>query len=309
MGIFDIGSVKGRRTLFIVGFVIVLIMGVWLIWVGFRLGAEDEPTAEPRLPATATIGSVQESPATATPVLVEVPVSPLPTDTAQPPPAATAEPSAIPPTDTPPPPIVVTGQGGVNVRSGPSTDYAKLGSLQPNSEAPLLGRYSDWWQIEYNGAPAWVSGGYVTARNAESVPEAVPPPSPVPPPPQPTAPPAPTEVPATQAPSDVRGLEARDYQVEGAPGPFGVGRDIWFNMWVTNISSSEVPFTALGTTVGETGQFQKSWTHSEFEAGQRFEWRDHINIPNAGTYSLWLTICFHDGECSRLRGPVQVVVQ
>lgn len=310
MNMFDLRSVKGRGPLFIVGFVIVLAMGIWLIWVGFRLGEEAEPTEEARLPITATPTSAQALSLAETPVpTAAAPVSPLSTDTPLPPPTATTEPTAIPPTDTLAPAIVVAGEGGVNVRSGPGVNYTKLGYLQPNSEALLIGRYNDWWQIEYSGAPAWVSGEYAAARNAEAVPEAVPPPSPVPPPPQPTAPPAPTEVPPTPPPADVRGLEARGYQVEAAPGPYGVGKKIWFHMWINNNSATAVPFTALGTVVGETGQFQKSWTYSEIEAGKKFEWRDNIIISNPGTYNLWMTICFHDGECNRLMGPVQVIVQ
>ena len=110
-------------------------------------------------------------------------------------------------------------------------------------------------------------------------------------------------------PVDFRGLVPDEYLVENAPGPYATGQSIWFNMWITNVSSGSVEYTALGTWVEETGQFQKSWTHSEIAAGQQFAWRDYIRISNPGTYHLWLRICFSDGACFNMLGPVTVAIQ
>jgi len=53
----------------------------------------------------------------------------------------------------------------INVRAGPSALTEKVGVLLIDQEANALGRYGDWVQIEYAGAPggkAWVYGNLVT---------------------------------------------------------------------------------------------------------------------------------------------------
>ena len=53
----------------------------------------------------------------------------------------------------------------INVRAGPSALTEKVGVLLIDQEANALGRYGDWVQIEYVGAPsgkAWVYGNLVT---------------------------------------------------------------------------------------------------------------------------------------------------
>jgi hypothetical protein len=177
----------------------------------------------------------------------------------------------------------------------------------------VTGSYGDWWQIQYNNGTAWVFGGIVTAANTDNVPQVQPPPAPTRAPA--TAAPVPTAPPPTNTPppaADTRGLVVDGYQVEGAPGPFAVGQDIWFNMWITNQSGVPVDYTALGTVVQENGQFQKSYTHSSFSVGQKFSHRDHLyahQITTPGTYHLYLAVCFTDGACVNLAGPVQIVVQ
>ena len=207
----------------------------------------------------------------------------------------------------------MAGTDGANVRSGPSTSFARLGYLDPGAEAPVTGRSSDWWQIDYAGAPAWVYGDIVTPSHTDAVPEVQPPPSPTPPPatatPVPTDTPPPAASPAPEQPAEVRGLRPNDYNVEGAPGPFGAGSDIWFNMDITNTTPDRVYFDSLGTWVEETGEFQKSWTYQKFSPSEHFTWRDHIEAPGAGTYHFWMRICFTDGVCTNLMGPVKVKVQ
>jgi lipoprotein-anchoring transpeptidase ErfK/SrfK len=75
---------------------------------------------------------------------------------------------------------IVAGADGVNVRSGPGTNFAKIGLLSPGAEAKVIGRYGDWWQIDHADASAWVASWVVTAFNVEGVPEAVTAPTPVP---------------------------------------------------------------------------------------------------------------------------------
>jgi hypothetical protein len=232
------------------------------------------------------------------------------------PPAATA---TTPPEPTVAPSITA-GSQGVNVRGGPGTNYNILGYLNPGDQAVVTGQYGGWWQIVYNDAPGWVSGEIVTASGVENVPEVQPPPAPTRPPATatsaaPVAPTAPPPAPATATPppaAGTRGLIADGYQVEGAPGPYSVGSDIWFNMWISNNSGAPVDFVALGTWIQENGQYQKSWSYSQIPADRQFVHRDHVyghQITAAGTYHLFLRICFADGECANLAGPVEIVVQ
>jgi lipoprotein-anchoring transpeptidase ErfK/SrfK len=96
----------------------------------------------------------------------------------------------LPPTPTPNPAIVVMASDGVNVRSGPSTAFKRIGYLAAGERASVTGRYADWWQIDYAGKPAWIYGPIVAASDTEDVPEVVPPPTPVPPAPTIIPPPA-----------------------------------------------------------------------------------------------------------------------
>ncbi len=67
----------------------------------------------------------------------------------------------------------------INVRSGPSALTDKVGVLLVGQEAPAIGRYGDWVQIEYPVAPtgtAWVYGNLVTLFGGD-LPEVAPPPT------------------------------------------------------------------------------------------------------------------------------------
>jgi hypothetical protein len=298
--------------LFVLGWLIAVAVGIGLLWYGFTRTGDGKPEdTSPTATALATpmpltilpIGTPLTSP---TPLAV-LTDTPLPMATEMP----TATPTPIPATATPVVATIVAGADGVNVRTGPGTNYTRLGYLEPGAQAELIGRSGGWWQIRYNDAPAWVFGELVTASNADTVPQVEPPTAPTAPTGDPATPvpPAPTAPPPTEAPANYRGLVPKGYQVEGAPGPYSVGADIWFNMWIDNTSGEEVKFKALGTVVEETGQFQQSWTYSEFTPGKHLSWRDHINIPAAGTYKLWMTIGFMDDQCFRMMGPVTVIIQ
>ncbi|HEC35602.1 MAG TPA: hypothetical protein ENI39_03610 [Anaerolineae bacterium] len=294
---------QGRTALLVVGWIVLVAVGAGLVWFGFT-----EPEEDRRPAITGPSDVLPLTPLTAGTVPPTAPLLISPSPTALLLPTDTPEPTPIPATATPVTPIVVAGDSGVNVRGGPGTNYTILGYLQPGGQAQVTGRYGDWWQIQHDGGTGWVFGGIVTAFNTENVPQVEPPPAPTPAPTPvpPTATPAPTDIPT---PANVRGLMPNDYTVEGAPGPFAVNQDIWFNMDITNTSNETVAYTALGTWVEETGQFQQSWTYSSFTPGQHFTWRDHINIPAPGTYNLWMMVCFHDGTCARLKGPIVVTVQ
>jgi uncharacterized protein YraI len=293
-----------------VGWLLAVVVGVWLVWYGFTWIGENGQSED----ASSVVGSPTSTQMAVWPTATPLPPSPTPSPappTALPLPTVVLEPTAVPATATSVVAAIVAGEQGVNVRTGPGTSYTRLGYLEPGTRADLIGRYGDWWQIRYDGAPAWVFGDLVTASNADNVPQ-------VQPPTAPTAAPVtvvPTGVPptATSAPAaDFRGLVPDKFEVEGAPGPYAAAREIWFNMWILNASANTVEYKAVGIFVEETGQFQKSYTDSNFQPGQGFNpHRDHINqfTLEPGTYHLWMRICFLDGQCFKMLGPVTVTIQ
>ncbi|MGI6741688.1 MAG: SH3 domain-containing protein [Brevefilum sp.] len=60
---------------------------------------------------------------------------------------------------------ITANETQINVRAGPNSLTEKVGVLLVEQEASAIGRFGDWVQIEYVGAPggkAWVYGNYVT---------------------------------------------------------------------------------------------------------------------------------------------------
>ena len=59
----------------------------------------------------------------------------------------------------------------VNVRAGPGTGYAVMGTAAPGEWYRITGKNSDgdWWQINYNGRSGWLYAPLVTAMNAAGV--------------------------------------------------------------------------------------------------------------------------------------------
>ena len=165
---------------------------------------------------------------------------PLPTFTAMPSPTAIVLlPTATPvPTATPIPLVVETPTAEsqapaqtptpaftgpytqvdvtLNVRSGPGTEYDKVGSIPPGAAVEIAGRNADssWWQIRYASAPGglgWVSSDYGTAYRIEEIPLVE-----APAPPQPTVAPAPTSAASAEA-TPVPQPEQPQYQFSPSP--------------------------------------------------------------------------------------------
>ena len=100
----------------------------------------------------------------------------------------------------------VTAPNGVNVRSGPGTNFPVLGVAPFGAEGEIIGRSADsrWWVVAVPSAPGgsgWVSADFVAASNAEDVPVIASPPPPVVviPTPAPTPTPWPTPIPPPAA--------------------------------------------------------------------------------------------------------------
>jgi heat shock protein HslJ len=101
----------------------------------------------------------------------------------------------------------VTAPNGVNVRSGPGTNFPVLGVAPFGAEGEIIGRSADgrWWVVAVPSAPGgsgWVSADFVAASNAEDVPVIASPPPPIvivpTPAPIPTPVPQPTATPTAQ---------------------------------------------------------------------------------------------------------------
>ena len=116
-------------------------------------------TIGPGAPAWAQPGVPAQTVPTPTPTKQHRP-EPLPTATpANPTPTPTDTPTPssqeASPTSTAP---VAIPQGDMNVREGPSTERAIIGTANAGQPYPILGRNveGDWWAIEYEGRTGWL---------------------------------------------------------------------------------------------------------------------------------------------------------
>ncbi|MCW5864797.1 MAG: hypothetical protein KIT52_17010 [Anaerolineae bacterium] len=167
-----------------------------------------------------------------------------------------------------------------------------------------------------------------TAQPTADLPTAVPPtaapteapPTPVPPtavpataaPPPPTAiPPTavpPTAVPPTAAPPlGANGLTASHFAIQDRA-QLTVNGDIWFEFHVANSTSGDVPFDALGVMPKKDGVDRPQWYQHSWGGNNDvipvggLSWDDHINLPEAGNYTLRLVICFDGPACQAQNG-------
>lgn len=101
----------------------------------------------------------------------------------------------------------VTAPNGVNIRSGPGTNFPVLAVAPFGATGEIIGRSADsrWWVVAVASAPGgsgWVSADFVAASNAADVPVIAAPPPPVvivpTPAPTPTPRPQPTATPSAQ---------------------------------------------------------------------------------------------------------------
>jgi hypothetical protein len=264
----------------------------------------------------------------------------IPTTTPQPPtntPAPTEPPTEIPsatldvPTATATPAPLLTITRPANVRTGPGLDFPIVAGINTGETVPAIGRDStgEWFAISFAGGTngvGWISALVATLDglvNDLPIIESGPPPPTAPPgstqPPAATNPPLNTAVPPTNTPavSGARGIiSAPDapFRVENTT--VAAGGDIWFNFKVINTTSADISYGVLAahTDQGFTAQ---SWTNEVLKAGASLTWRDHLNIGTAGTYQVYLGICFAGKDAcltggaawDRLSPSVTVTVQ
>jgi uncharacterized protein YraI len=145
---------------------------------------------------------------------------------------------------------VVSAAGTVNLRSGPSTAFSRVGTLRPGQQLRIVGKNENasWWQIETPGGKAWVANSVVRTAgpiNEVAVAQDIP------------QPPAQAAAASGPAPSPA------------APGFFGYGVQI-------------DPYADRGSAVGliknmafNWVKFQLAWKDFEGQQGQR-NWPDDV---------------------------------
>ncbi len=175
---------------------IVILTLLWMVKLGQILSTLLIPTEADAKAVQATVALPTDDVPVTTPTRMAATTAVIPTIATVP---AAAIPETPAPTSTPAGmtgPHIATAQNTVNVRQGPDTAYDRIGLLPPNSEAQITGWSGAWWQINYNGAPGFVSGDVVIAYDSNGVPEVTAPPLPTPTP----TPIAPTPTPIVVTP-------------------------------------------------------------------------------------------------------------
>lgn len=215
---------------------------------------------------------------------------------------ATTEATAVAAAPTKPPPIIAANT------AAPAPATAEVAPPTPTAQPTIE------MTVAPTAAPTDVPPT-PTAVPPTAVPATVAPP----PPPAPTAIP-PTAVPPTAAPpppsspGSINGLSASNFAIQDRA-QLTVNGDIWFEFHVANSTSGDVPFDALGVMPKKDGVdrpqwYQHSWGgNSDVIPTDGLSWDDHINLPEAGNYTLRLVICFDGPACQAQNGTWHTLSQ
>ena len=205
-----------RLTVFAIAVALILVALLIVLFiraaVSLRTAAPTPtPTRTPRSAAAAAptyTPTPRSAPTRAAPTVAPTstpgPAVAAPTYTATPRPAATPRPTATAA------PAFTVDRDAVNVRAGPGTNYAVLGSVRRGQSFRPTGRNpaGDWLAFDFNGQPGWIFEPLVIVTRADAIAVAAnipaPPPTPVPATPAP-APPAAAQPAAAQPPPDPHG--------------------------------------------------------------------------------------------------------
>ncbi|HOU40745.1 MAG TPA: hypothetical protein PK829_05715 [Promineifilum sp.] len=217
---------------------------------------------------------------------------------------ATTEATAVAVAPTKPPPIIAANT------AAPAPTSAEVAPPTPTAQPTM----------EITAAP--------TAAPTDVPPTPVPPtavpPTAVPATVAPPAPPAPTAIPPTavpptaapppSSPGSINGLSASNFAIQDRA-QLTVNGDIWFEFHVANSTNSDVPFDALGVMPKKDGVdrpqwYQHSWGgNNDVIPPDGLSWDDHINLPEAGNYTLRLVICFDGPACQAQNGTWHTLSQ
>ena len=191
-----------------------------------------------------------------------------------------------------------------NVRSGPDTDYPILTRLPAGTTAAVFGRdgAGEWFKISVptiSQGAGWVSGDLVTyGGNISNLPilEAPPLVTRTPAPGNTTAAPTATSVPNVGSANGLLTLQFSLRQTSGA-----VGDNIWFDFKVLNTTNTSINNYGILAAHTDQGVTADSW-HAPLLPGQTLTWDDHINFPIAGTYQVYLGICYASHDACKTGG-------
>lgn len=204
-------------------------------------------------------------------------------------------------TATKPPPVVAVNPPAVVVNPpGTSGESGNATSGDPGAPPAL---------------PTAVPTVAPTEAPPTAEPTATPPPTAAPVVVQPVAPPPaapptavpPTAVPPTAAPAGVNGLIATHFALQPRADLVTNG-DIWFEFNVANSTGSDVGFDALGVMPKKDGVDRPQWYQHSWGGNNDvippggLSWDDHINLPEAGNYTLRLVVCFDGPACQAQKG-------
>jgi N-acetylmuramoyl-L-alanine amidase len=57
-------------------------------------------------------------------------------------------------------------KSGVNVRSGPGSNYDVVGWAEKCTHLDLGQKQGSWWRVSWSGGQGWVSGSYITQQKS-----------------------------------------------------------------------------------------------------------------------------------------------
>ena len=131
----------------------------------------------------------------------------------------------------------------------------------------------------------------------------------------PVPPTATVAVPPTAVPQvGANGLTASNFAIQPRAS-LTVNGDIWFEFTVANATGGEVAFDALGVMPRKDGNDRREWyQHSwggnnDVIPSSGLTWDDHINLPEAGNYTLRLVVCFDGAACKQQKGTWHTLSQ
>lgn len=118
----------------------------------------------------------------------------------------------------------------------------------------------------------------------------------------PTNTPVPT--PSGPQPETVNGLSGAHFALQPRA-QIQVGGQIWFEFTVANSTGNAVPFNLLGVMPRKNGVDRREWYQNSWGGNNDvippggLSWDDNIKLPESGSYTLRLVICFDSPEACR----------
>lgn len=203
--------------------------------------------------------SGQELPTLVPTAAIEAVATVAPTDTPLPPPVV-----EVPPTFTPIP-TTEAEDTPVPPTAGPTNTPAPTQPLPTNTPTP-------------------VPTVFVPPTNTPVPPTSTPFPSPTPP--------------------NTRGLVLNFFGLQDRS-VYAVNQPVWFEFNIGNAAGGAVPFGSLGVMPKKDGVQRSEWYQGSWGGNNDsiptggLQWEDHINLPEAGNFSLRLVICFESYQSCR----------